>query len=53
MKVTLQVINGRTYVDVVDLIRAIEQKSGNQIVTKDLVNRLWDLDEQGQKSKGT
>lgn len=50
MKVTVHIINGRTCVDVVDLIRALQQK-GNQIVTKNLIDSLWDLDEQGQKSK--
>lgn len=42
MKVTIYTIDGRTYVDVVDLIRAVE-KLGDNIATKDLLNRLWSL----------
>lgn len=48
MKVTIKNVNGRTYVDVVDLIRAIDKAVDKTINKKDLLAELWMLDEQGQ-----
>lgn len=49
--VIVETINGRTYVDVLDLIRAIERQPGPSISKSFLIERLHSLDEQRRANR--
>lgn len=51
--VTCEILDGRTYVDILELIRAIDKfYDGDQISKSNLRERLYNIDSQAQSSRG-
>lgn len=51
--VTCEIIDGRTYVDILELIRAIDKfYDGDQISKSNLRERLYNIDSQAQTARG-
>lgn len=48
--VTVQVINGRSYVDILSLIRVLETVEGDSISKQSLLNNLWKLEDRGREA---